>query len=207
MKLYKLKNVLAGVAFLTLIGLVISVSNVTGASNFFNLGQLISSEVKDNNDQVIMVVNGDPVTKKDYVIQKILLQTTNQKITDEIVKNKIIETHVLYQEAQRQGLEPSKNEAKEFALMQKDLLLSEPKPENADLILEYIKGQGLTVDEYFDANVEGYQKGLALANLRNAIYQEIDKEMGAEATIEAKNEAFTSLTSDLIAKANVEYNL
>lgn len=59
---------------------------------------------------------------------------------------------VIYQEAKRRGLEPSLNEAQEFAMMQKKLLLSEPKAENADLIIEYIEAQGFTVDEYFEAS-------------------------------------------------------
>ena len=56
-------------------------------------------------------------------------------------------------------MEPSLNEAQEFAKMRKNLLLSEPKPENADLLIEYIEAQGFTVDEYFEANVESYKRG------------------------------------------------
>ena len=76
-------------------------------------------------------------------------------------------------------------------MMQKMLLLSEPKAENSDLIIEYIEAQGFTVDEYFEANVEGYRKGLALANLRNAIFDETIQKMG-EVTIETKNNVFNS---------------
>lgn len=151
-----------------------------------------------------MIVNGDPITKKDYAIQKILLQTTDEKVSDETVKNKLIETTVIYQEAKRRGLEPSLNEAQEFAKMQKNLLLSEPKPENADLLIEYIEAQGFTVDEYFEANVESYKKGLAMANLRNAIFDETIQKMGAEVTFETKNDVFISFINDLIGEAKIE---
>jgi hypothetical protein len=184
----KLRNVLAGVAFLILVGFVINASNVIGTSKLFKIGQMISQEVKKNDEQVVMIVNGDPITKQDYAIQKILLQTTDEKVSDETVNNKLIETTVIYQEAKRRGLEPSLNEAQEFAKMQKNLLLSEPKPENADLLIEYIEAQGFTVDEYFEANVESYKKGLAMANLRNAIFDETIQKMGAEVTFETKND-------------------
>lgn len=203
----KLRDVLAWLALLTLVGFVISASNVTGTSEFFKIGQSISQEVKKNDEQVLMIVNGDPITEKDYAIQKILLQTTDEKVSDETVKNKLIETNVIYQEAKRRGLEPSLNEAKEFAMMQKALLLSEPKPENADLIIEYIEAQGFTVDEYFEANVEAYRKGLAMANLRNAIFDETIQKMGAELTLETKNDVFNSFINDLIVKANIEYKI
>ena len=42
----KLRNVLAGVALLILVGLVINSSNVIGTSKFFKIGQMISQEVK-----------------------------------------------------------------------------------------------------------------------------------------------------------------
>jgi hypothetical protein len=200
----KLRNVLAGVALLILVGLVINSSNVIGTSKFFKIGQMISQEVKKNDEQVVMIVNGDPITKKDYAIQKILLQTTDEKVSDETVKNKLIETTVIYQEAKRRGLEPSLNEAQEFAKMQKNLLLSEPKAENADLIIEYIEAQGFTVDEYFEANVESYKKGLAMANLRKAIFDETIQKMGAEVTFETKNDVFISFINDLIGEAKIE---
>jgi hypothetical protein len=151
----KLRNVLAGVAFLILVGFVINASNVIGTSKLFKIGQMISQEVKKNDEQVVMIVNGDPITKQDYAIQKILLQTTDEKVSDETVNNKLIETTVIYQEAKRRGLEPSLNEAQEFAKMQKNLLLSEPKPENADLLIEYIEAQGFTVEKLskMDSNI------------------------------------------------------
>jgi hypothetical protein len=200
----KLRNVLAGVAFLILVGFVINASNVIGTSKLFKIGQMISQEVKKNDEQVVMIVNGDPITKQDYAIQKILLQTTDEKVSDETVNNKLIETTVIYQEAKRRGLEPSLNEAQEFAKMQKNLLLSEPKAENADLIIEYIEAQGFTVDEYFEANVESYKKGLAMANLRNAIFDETIQKMGAEVTFETKNDVFISFIHDLIGEAKIE---
>jgi hypothetical protein len=200
----KLRNVLAGVAFLILVGFVINASNVIGTSKLFKIGQMISQEVKKNDEQVVMIVNGDPITKQDYAIQKILLQTTDEKVSDETVNNKLIETTVIYQEAKRRGLEPSLNEAQEFAKMQKNLLLSEPKPENADLLIEYIEAQGFTVDEYFEANVESYKKGLAMANLRNAIFDETIQKMGAEVTFETKNDVFISFIHDLIGEAKIE---
>jgi hypothetical protein len=199
-----LRNVLAGVAFLILVGFVINASNVIGTSKLFKIGQMISQEVKKNDEQVVMIVNGDPITKQDYAIQKILLQTTDEKVSDETVNNKLIETTVIYQEAKRRGLEPSLNEAQEFAKMQKNLLLSEPKAENADLIIEYIEAQGFTVDEYFEANVESYKKGLAMANLRNAIFDETIQKMGAEVTFETKNDVFISFIHDLIGEAKIE---
>lgn len=88
----KLRNVLAGVALLILVGFVINASNVIGTSKFFKIGQMISQEVKKNDEQVVMIVNGDPITKQDYAIQKILLQATEEKVSDETVKNKLIET-------------------------------------------------------------------------------------------------------------------
>jgi hypothetical protein len=200
----KLRNVLAGVAFLILVGFVINASNVIGTYKLFKIGQMISQEVKKNDEQVVMIVNGDPITKQDYAIQKILLQTTDEKVSDETVNNKLIETTVIYQEAKRRGLEPSLNEAQEFAKMQKNLLLSEPKPENADLLIEYIEAQGFTVDEYFEANVESYKKGLAMANLRNAIFDETIQKMGAEVTFETKNDVFISFIHDLIGEAKIE---
>ncbi len=204
MKPGKLRNVLVVVAFLILVG-VINASNVIGTSEFFKIGQMISQEVRKNDEQVVMIVNGDPITKKDYAIQKILLQTTDEKVSEQTVKNKLIETTVVYQEAKRRGLEPSLNEAKEFAKMQKNLLLSEPKPENADLLIEYIEAQGFTVDEYFEANVEGYRKGLAMANLRNIIFDETIEKMGSEVTFETKYDVFNSYINDLIEESNVEF--
>ena len=200
----KLRNVLAGVAFLILVGFVINASNVIGTSKLFKIGQMISQEVKKNDEQVVMIVNGDPITKQDYAIQKILLQTTDEKVSDETVNNKLIETTLIYQEAKRRWLEPGLNEAQEFAKMQKNLLLSEPKPENADLLIEYIEAQGFTVDEYFEANVESYKKGLAMANLRNAIFDETIQKMGAEVTFETKNDVFISFIHDLIGEAKIE---
>lgn len=52
--------------------------------------------------------------------------------------------------------------------------------------------------------VEGYKKGLAMANLRNAIFDETIQKMGAEVTFETKNDVFISFINDLIGEAKIE---
>ncbi|SHH34416.1 hypothetical protein SAMN02745221_02180 [Thermosyntropha lipolytica DSM 11003] len=179
---------------------------LAAVSDFFQLGKKIAYEKnKKENEQIILLVNGDPITRKDFNIQKILLEAGGQKATDEDIINKLIEIQVLYQEAEKRNLVPELKEAEKFAHQQKQMLTADPKPENADLILEYIKGQGLTVDEFFEQNIKGYQKGLALANLRQAVEKEQEKKSGEQIDAAAREQNWNDFKQKLIQQAKVEY--
>lgn len=179
---------------------------LTAISPFFQLGEKIAWEKNHKeNEQVILLVNGEPITRKDFNIQKILLEAGGIKATDEEIINKLIETQVLYQEAKKRHLVPDLKEAEAFAQQQKQMLTSHPKPENADLILEYIKGQGLTIDEFFSQNIEGYQKGLALANLRSTIEKEQEEKSGEQINAAAREQNWNDFKQKLIKQAKIEY--
>lgn len=176
----------------------------------FLIGQkLRENKNLSNKDQIIMVVNGVEVTKKDFEDQRALLSFTLEAVPDNVVRDKIIEKIVLFEEAKKRGLIVSLEEAKQYAQKMKKESISS-YVDNPELVKNYIQGQGLTIDEFFDTIAPPlYQKALSIGKLRAQVYDEVAKNLDPNITIEqkmaAQKDAFDNLTKELKDKAIVKY--
>ncbi|NPV29525.1 MAG: hypothetical protein HPY58_07700 [Firmicutes bacterium] len=187
-----------------------------GSSKLFSFPRpefLVGQKLRENEsipdkDKIVMVVNGMPVTKKDFENQRALLSFERESVSDDEVREKIIEKTVLYEEAKKRGLTVSLEEAKQFSQrMKKEAFGSDV--ENPELIKNYIEGQGLTIDEFFDKVAPPlYQQALSIGKLRAQIYDETDRRLGpnvpADQRLAAERAAFEKLTRELKEKAVVE---
>jgi len=126
-------------------------------------------------------------------------------VTDDEVRDKLIEDIDLYNEAIRRGLEVSIKEANAFS-QQTKLAVLDPETENADFIKNVIVGQGYTIYEFFEKVApERYQETLAIGKLRAQVYNEIDFScLTPEQRMQAETDSFEKLVKELKAKAVVQ---
>lgn len=162
-----------------------------------------------NKSHVVMVVNGVKVTKKDFEDQRALLSFAAEAVPDSVVRDKIVEKIVLFKEAEERGLVVSFQEAKQYSQKMKKESISS-NVDNPEFVKNYIQGQGLTIDEFFDTVAPPlYQQALSIGKLRTQVYDEVDKNLEPNITIEqkmaAQKQAFDKLTKELKEKAVIEY--
>lgn len=186
----------------------------TASTEYTQLGNLIKQNRKDPNSAILVLkVNNIGITKLEYENQKDMLQMMNPNIpvTDAEVESKIISFTALYQEAQKRGLEASREEAKKYAEAMKMSLenaITDPDnaPDNSQLILEYINGTGQSLEQFFSESTNGYRKMLSVANLRKSVYEETAKNLPEDIELKEKQklqeEAFNKL-KDKVTKSSV----
>ncbi|SHM91899.1 SurA N-terminal domain-containing protein [Caldanaerovirga acetigignens] len=110
-----------------------------------------------------------------------------QKASPDELLDRFIDNEVLYQEAKSQGLEVSYEEAKKYAEEVRKSIndACAGKIEVADrqefmeiqnYIKQYIKGLGLSEDEYWNKLIPGYQKFLSIGKLKEKILSSMPEE-------------------------------
>lgn len=215
MKIFQSKPIVK----LVVVGLVICISfwgykHLGASSDYFHLGEKMRVNIEDKKaDTVIMKINDTPITKLEFLNQKVMLEmSTGNAVKDSEVKEKIIEYNVLWQEAKKLGLEVSIKEAQEYANQTKqslmDAMIDPDNTDNADMIVEYINGTGKSLDEFFADSAVSYQKMLSIGKLRQSVYSDvaesISKDLGPKELVKAQQGAFESLTEELCRDANIE---
>lgn len=115
-----------------------------------------------------------------------------QEVDPDQILDRLIENEVLYQEAKAQGLDVSYEEAANYAneirRIQQQIVSGEitvPNPEEyfliQEMITQYIKGMGVTEDDYWAMTVPIYQKTLSIGKLKAKVISSMQKEDGEDA--------------------------
>lgn len=178
--------------------LVASILVAQSSNSWFLLGNNIS-KLKNDSTVVVAKVGDMEITKRDVKTQMLFkkfqndilnentseLQSNNntlstQSVTKEDVLNDLINNDILYEEAQKEGLSISYDEAKKFmentrdtmnAIISGKLKCANQKEAIDDInnFKEYIKGLGMSEDEYWNQSIKDYQRVLTVAKLKNKI--------------------------------------
>lgn len=133
-----------------------------------------------------------------------------QELTPDQILNRLIENEVLYQEAKAQDLDVSYEEAEKYAnemrRIQQQIISGETTVPNREeyyliqeIITQYIKGMGITEDDYWALTVPIYQKTLSIGNLKAKVKSSMKKDGSEDA-----NAYFEQYVKDLKKQYNIQ---
>ncbi len=138
-------------------------------------------------DDPVIIVNGLNITRKTIEYQKALQMLPNSKpLKDEIVS--IVRQKVVQSEAIKRGIKPSQESIDEYLKGEMDALKEEIP--GTETILSYIKGMGITIEEYIETQEE----------LAYSMYQRSELWLSVEDT----QESHDKFVDSLVEKAEIE---
>lgn len=138
----------------------------------------------DNSGGIVAEYNGHKITAGmvDYYKKMNLIRNEEDAQnyqTDRQVIEKIVESIVLLEEAERRGFGATEQEIEDLANATREAYAL---PEGKEYLDEYCAGAGITVEEYFAYVRDQAPRMLARQKLKNAIGQEYCAEHGLEYT-------------------------
>lgn len=214
--------------------LAASIITAAGSNPWFLLGKNSLKYEKDR-DVIIAKVGNTKITKEDIEMQilfnKFQKEVLNRKLSElqnsnlninsflsvdvsrKDILNKLIDEAILYEEAQRQGLNVTYDDAKKFMentrYIMNAIAKGELKCENQKEAMEeiynfkaYIKGLGMSEDEYWNEIIVYYQKILSIGNLKNKIISPMSEKDKND--INKVNEFFEKYKNELRKKYKIE---
>ncbi|PHJ39505.1 hypothetical protein P378_03010 [Desulforamulus profundi] len=165
-------------------------------NKFEILGKEISGIKQNNKSALIAKVNGQEIYEADIDKDIIRGKILDSRISKKQALERKIRYLVVVQEAKEQNLVPSDETVHSFI---EDLRkrISEDEVASREFA-SYLKGIGLTEEEYFESHFEGYKEKLTYGNLMHKIR---DK---AEGSHEEKNLEFEVHVDTLVNNAEIE---
>lgn len=162
----------------------------TGTNNDV-VAEVNGEKITKENFEMAKALQNDMYTKQ----QQRVTEAKNQGITlpspvkktDTNVLNDLIENRILYLEAQMQGVSISYDGAKKIMEAERKMMLDavtgkvkysnmdEVKSQYEDL-QQYIKGLGMTEDQYWTSTIPQYQESASIANLKKKIISSMSSE-------------------------------
>ena len=195
--------------------------------------QIANLKAENENNPVVAKVNGKAITKRDLDIQEATLKfiyeeqlkeynrfsekmnlSPPEKLTRNEILIKLINDEVLFLEAKEQGLEVSTDVAKKFIEDQRrmvnDVLTGKVEVANKNEVIEsernfeqYLKGLGISEDQYWEKAVLAYQKLLTKARLEKKLLSNLPAPKTKE-EIEKRHAYIEEYAKNLWKKYNVE---
>ena len=137
------------------------------------IGRMVDTARNDENkNDVVAIINGEPITKEQVLMKKYELSLSNKNISIEDVQEAVTFDVVLVQVAKEQDLYPMDEEALEYVDVLRGIyeegLREVPNNEYLRGMSDYIKALGLSEREYWenDSVVNSYRNLLAIGKLR-----------------------------------------
>lgn len=104
-------------------------------------------------------------------------QNRSDNITDREALDILVERDLLFQEAEKQGLALSLQEAKEYAKEQREIIESSGQ-DGKKVIDDIISKLGVSYEKYWDEEApKGYMRAISQSNMKNSIRDEIRDEI------------------------------
>ncbi len=137
-------------------------------------------------DEPVITVNDITITKKTLELQKALATTSgNVSIRRELIQ--LVRDKVAQSEAERLGIEPSQESVDQYIQMNTEVLKN--KVPGSELMLAYIDGLDITIEEYFEEQKDGIYSLLQRVAFRESL---------------PEDENYDELVDELIKKADIE---
>jgi len=211
MKISKISVLIIIIAIVLVGGIAVASTGFDG----FSFGQNANKILSEVDGTVIATVDGAAIYESD--LQLVALTTKaffpQQAVDDKQILNELIRKQVVYNQAEKLGLVVPYEQAKKAIVANYELIKaateSQDERERADaqtafgLIEEYMRGFGLTEEQYIEMAGKQMQKIMTYGALYNNFKEGLAKDIQADAF--AVNEQFEKHIDDLLLKADIQY--
>lgn len=120
-------------------------------------------------DEVLFSVDGVDVSVKSYEIYKNSIQSSNPNVSDQDIKDRMIERILLKNEAKKRNLAVSDEEMSQYIEIVRIELGKSPE------LLAYVTELGMSIDQYIEYSKPAYEKFLLIGKLNNELKNEYRK--------------------------------
>ncbi|WP_083826378.1 SurA N-terminal domain-containing protein [Clostridium sp. BNL1100] len=129
---------------------------------------------------MVATINGEKITKKGFDTYKVMINSEN-KLSDKEILDKIVESHVVYMQAVKEGFHVSDQQVEAAIKSAQEAIKMDSKQYEA--FKEYLSGLKISENEYWESVKPAYKKALIRGAYNNALKQKFNK-----AKIENNNE-------------------
>lgn len=178
-------------------------------------GEQGKTDNAENKGSVIATVDGAAIYERD--LQLVALTTKaffpQQAVDDKQIFNELIRKQVIYNQAEKLGLVVPYEQAKKAIVANYELIKaateSQDERERADaqtafgLIEEYMRGFGLTEEQYIKMASKQMQKVMTYGAVYTNFKEGLAKDIQADDF--AVNEQYEKYINDLLSKADIQY--
>ncbi len=159
-----------------------------------------------NNESIVMKVNDEIITKKDFELLKLALSQAEMNCDDNKIKNELIRRAVIDSEVTKRGVTASDEEV--FAFNEERFSLIFQDKENTAIMEDFLKNNNISLEEYKKQSLEISRKALLAIRLREELiedYKNSDKykELTGNSSIN-QNNFFEEYIREKIDEANIE---
>jgi len=201
----------------TLVGGTIYAAVTDEVTHWNNVGKEMKEAKKiPNSTAVVATINGEPVTKGDFAASRTVMRSLGMSpgtVAD--VLSFITEKRVILQEAERRGLQATREETLEQMKTYRETIRNaEARGYEVDQRSKaeweaYLAGLGMTDDEYWrnEEVIKAYQAGIAISKLRFALAEEwgyTRKDLSDPDTLTEFESRFADFVKSLAKQAKVE---
>ncbi len=181
-----MKKKTALVCLVVCLSVLLAITGVAVAANKdnkFHLAGLYFNSANDNKLQdttIIASYNGHNITANTVEYQRKMNMFRSEEAakeynTDIAVANRIIESIILLEEAEKLGLTATDAEIEEMVA---NTTYAYSMPEGKELLDAYCKGAGITIDDYFELLREQAPRAIARQKLKDAVGKQYCEENG-----------------------------
>ncbi len=143
------------------------------AQSEFDFNAFIKAKDKIENDEkydnVIMEVNGEPITSKAYEEYQLMLDISKIKQTDKMIKDNLIRQALIRSEIKKHNITCTVEEVEEFNNQRFSAL--EQNESIKKMIDEYLKLNNMTLEEYKIQSKEVSKLALATLKLKALVFE------------------------------------
>lgn len=160
-------------------------------------------------EKPFLKINNKTYSNKDFLAfkeSKNVIQRNNgqQVLSDEQIKAEFIKEAVSEQEADKQKLNVTEDEAKRFADEMKQAVAEAQDSQTQQFLKDYIAALGITEDEYWNQYaIPAYQQALKIGKLKQKIF-DAEKVKNASISDSELNEVWEKQQQKLVTEANIE---
>jgi succinate dehydrogenase/fumarate reductase flavoprotein subunit len=159
-----------------------------------------------NSQKVIARVNGKPITAGEYAVHMATQADAHRQLglpapSKKDIVNLLAKGILVHEAASKRGIRVTDAEVQAFINEQRRSIEEIPA-ENNQVYIEWLKGRGLTEDEYWSSKetFEGYKSNLIEGELRKQFIGEV----ATQQEMEKAQGQYDAFVEDLLKKAKVE---
>lgn len=172
-----------------------------------NLSSEHQANVAKEEGKQLIKINNKVITSKQFSFfkeGKNFIQRLNgsEPLSDEVLQKELITIEVTLDQAEKEGISISRNEAKKFAEQQKEYVLQDPA--QTEFYNQLIDALGYTDERYWNQYaVTEYQRTMAISQLKTKYYN-AEKAKNAYITLDEFEAVWADLQAKWVSEATVQ---
>lgn len=129
----------------------------------------ISKQVLEKKCKTVMTVDNENITDKELdAVKTMHPEFSNEQAKDEVVCDKLV-----YKEALKQGIVVTSQEIDDYVKQAREMIKQDPA--SKQMVDDYIKGLGLTEEEYWEKAKDEYKVQLTISKYKTSVEDEFSK--------------------------------